>query len=130
MNWLALAFALELGVLPNNSWRVYDPPAFVIEAPEFYQQLEARAVLWDHLFAGGSVRVYDWLTEGKLNFWPSGAAFTFEAGLSFDHLEFGLRHWCGVHPIVPYLEWVPNRVSPEGSYDELYLRLGWKIGEK
>ena len=124
MDWLALAFALEIGVLPNNAWKTYDPPAIVVERPEFYQQFEARAVLWRHLFAGGKVRVYDWMEDGRFAFWPSGAAFTVETGLTFKGLEFGFRHWCGIHPITPYLERVPARNGPEGSYEEIYLRLG------
>jgi hypothetical protein len=123
MSWLALAFALEIGVLPNNVWTTYDPPATVIERPEFYQQFEARVMLWQCLFAGGSMRIYDWMEEGQLNFKPNGAAFTFEVGLSFKSLEFGFRHWCGVHPITPYLEQTPARVGPEGGYEEVYLKL-------
>lgn len=122
MSWLALAFALELGVLPMNGWVMYDPPALVFEAPEFYQQLEARAILWDHLFAGGKVRIYDWMREDG-GFWPSQGAFTFEAGLSFRGLELGFRHYC-THPILPYLEYVPAGVKWEGAYQEIYLRLG------
>ena len=124
MDWLALAFALEIGILPLNVWKTYDPPAIVIDQPEFYQQFEARAILWDHLFAGGRVRVYDWMKDGEFAFWPSGAAFTVEAGLRFGDLEFGFRHWCGVHPITPYLERVPAKIGPEGGYEEIYFRLG------
>ena len=127
MNWLAIAFALELGLLPTNGWRVYEPPAIVIEQPEFYQQLEARVILLDHLFVGGSIRIYDWMVRGAFNFWPSGVGLLTEAGFTFGGLELDFRHWCGVHPVVPYLEQVPRRIAPEGAYEELYLRFSGKL---
>jgi hypothetical protein len=122
MDWLVLVFALELGILPNNAWRIYDPPARVIEEPEFYQQLEARAILWDHVFAGGKMRIYDWMNAGSFGFWPNRGAFTFETGLTFRSLELGFRHYC-THPILPYLEYNPAAVEWEGGYEEIYLRL-------
>ena len=121
MTWLAFAFALELGILPINDWVIYDPPAVVFEQPEFYQQLEARVILWEHLFAGGKVRIYDWVNEGG-GFWPNQGAFTFETGLTFQGLELGFRHFC-THPIMSYLEYVPVDVKYEGAYEEVYLRL-------
>jgi hypothetical protein len=127
MNWLALVFALEIGILPNNGWIMYDPFEELLPAPEFYQQLETRAVLWDHLFIGGQIRIYDWLTKGELNFWPSHASFLWEGGLSFGMLELGWRHFC-THPILPYLEYIPRGNRIEGGYDEVYLRLEGKIG--
>lgn len=134
MNWLALAFALELGVLPNNAWVTYEPPGCVMEQPEFYQQFEVEAVLFRHLWLFGSMRVYDWMVEGQFNFFPSGAAFHGGAGLIFPaawgSIQANWHHFCGVHPLTPYMERVPQRVSAEGSYDELSLRIEVRVGNR
>jgi hypothetical protein len=122
MKWLTLAFALELGILPMSSWVMYDPPATVQEQPEFYQQFEARAILWDHLFLGGDVRIYDWMAKEEISFWPSRGAFTLNAGVAFGDIELGFRHYC-THPIVPYMPIQTGKAKWEGAYEEIYLRL-------
>jgi hypothetical protein len=123
MNWIALVFALELGVLPGGSVRIYDPPYDVVENLDFYQQFEARAILWDHLFVGGSVRIYDWIVKDKFSFHPFELSSIFEAGLIFGPLELGMRHGCGPHPIIPFLQGILAEHGAEGGYSEIYLRL-------
>lgn len=126
MNWLTLAFALELGMLPLGSWVMYQPPATVQEQSEFYQQFESRVILWDRLFVGGDVRIYDWMDKGALNFWPSRAAFTFKTGINCRGVELGFRHYC-THPIVTYMPIEKSTVRWEGAYEEIYLRLEGRI---
>lgn len=129
MNWIALAFALELGWMPNGDFLMYDPPSFVSVAGSYYTELEMRATAFGFLFVGGSVKSFVWLYEGEYTFAPERELYEFEAGLTRGPLEVGFRHYC-THPMWPYL-WAYQHGDAgygqaaryEGAYEELYLRL-------
>jgi hypothetical protein len=89
--------------------------------------MESRVYLWDMLFAGGRLEVYDWPDGSGASFWPNRVGFNIEAGLRWGIAEIGWRHYC-THPVIP-LFYVPieNR-RWEGSYEEIYIRLEGKIG--
>jgi hypothetical protein len=131
MNWLILVAALELGVAPVDQMIMYGPPDDIFSAsPIIYTQLEARVMMFDVLFVGGSVQTQTWW-DGEGSFWPFRAAYLFEAGLRHKWLEIGFRHYC-THPVMPLQPlWVdpPTQETRwEGGYEQIYIRLetkGW-----
>jgi len=128
MNWIALFFALELGIAPNIGVLQYEPAAAVESEWEIgYTQLEAEVLLFDLLFAGGGVRTY--ITPG--NSWtlaPNTTVYDFRAGLRRGPVELGWRHRC-FHPTLPYLPLRDQQITGlEGSFDEIYLRLSGRVG--
>ena len=131
MNWLALFFALELGIVPQAGVLMYEPEeAFFMEGA-FYTELEAEVLLFDVLFVGGGVRSY--ITPGHTGFTfsPNSTIYDFGAGVRFkDTLELGWRHRC-FHPTIAYWPIFEQEIKGmEGSYDEVYLKIKGKIGGK
>lgn len=122
MRWIALAFALELGMVPMSSLLMYDPPTMVQEQPEFYQQFEAEVLLFGYLALGGSVTVYEWKIEDQLRFFSYRGGFEIGAELRLEPVKIGWRHYC-THPIVPYLSTVAQKIKWEGAYEEIYIRM-------
>ena len=124
MTWLALFFAFEMGVVPQVGIIAYPEPFEhdVIEWGVLYTQLEMEALLFGHVFLGGSVRTYVLPTEG-IDFSPRSSVYDFHAGLRWRMLEAGWRHRC-FHPMMPYLPVLDVELhGVEGGYDELYVRI-------
>jgi len=128
MNWIALFFALELGVAPNIGVLQYEPADFIVSEWQIgYTQMEAEVEFFGLLFAGGGVRTY--ITPGSgWTFAPNTTVYDFGAGLRRGPLEVGWRHRC-FHPTFPYQPVFEQQFSGlEGSYDEVYIRLEGKVG--
>ena len=128
MNWIALFFALELGIAPNIGVLQYEPPAAAVSEWEIgYTQLEAEVLLFDLLFAGGGVRTYITPGSSGRTFAPNTTIYDFCAGMRRGPVEVGYRHRC-FHPTLPYLPLRDQHITGlEGSYDELYLRFETSI---
>jgi len=123
MSWLALFFALELGLVPQAGVLMYEPEeVFKIEGT-LYTQLEAEVLILNTLFIGGGVRTYVTPGNGEFNFSPNNSVYDFGVGFRFkDTVELGWRHRC-FHPSFPYLSFNDRELSGvEGSYDEVYVR--------
>lgn len=127
MIWLAFAFALELGIQPFGDLRAYEPNYAHRNEWTFYQKMEARTYLWDMLFAGGRLEIYDWPDGGLDSFWPYRVGFNIEAGFRWSFLEIGWRHYC-THPVIPRFHVPIENRRWEGGYEEIYIRLEGKIG--
>lgn len=125
MNWLAILFVLEAGMVPMNSWAFFDQGECEVvrqEEPGYYTDLQADVVLVEHVFLGGGVRT-DMRPSSIDNWIPHWTAYDFRAGLRFDRLEIGFRHRCN-HPIQTYAwrEGGSKMPSAEGAYEEVYVR--------
>jgi len=125
MNWIALFFALELGIVPQAGVLMYEPEERFAMEGAFYTELEAEVLVFNTLFAGGGVRTY--VTPGSSVVWsfaPNTTVYDFGAGLRFkDTLELGWRHRC-FHPTIAYLPLFEQEVrGMEGAYDEIYIRV-------
>jgi hypothetical protein len=130
MTWLAFVLALEAAYLPMGSFHLYEPALQVVEPGiEFYVDLEARAVLWDLLYVGGSVRSNFHDVGDSRFFNPTAAAYTVEAGFERDGFKAGWRHYC-THPVIPYLSGTSMGRVWEGGYEEVFLRVEGRIGKK
>jgi hypothetical protein len=123
MNWLVFLYALEIGLLPNNSFVMYQKPADEVFDQAFYIQFESEIEMFRFLFLGGSIRTYLWKDKKGISFWPSRDGYQFNVGFRYKFLEVGFRHYC-THPVIPYR--YPIQMNWEGSYQEIYLRLSNK----
>ncbi len=120
MSWLALFFAIEVGLIPNENFKLYEPPAHTQSNPSFYTQLETRVLILDFFFVGGELQTFIWLDDADINFWPFRTDYGFEAGISIPPIEMGFRHFC-LHPRTQHRELISPHA--EGSYDQFYIRI-------
>lgn len=119
MNWIALFFALEAGIVTENAWLLYDKPVSA-ESPMMYTEFEAEILLLDHIFLRSRLRTD--VQRFDYGFNPVFTAYDNILGIRFDPVEIGFRHVC-VHPLQTYLAQVGDRVSQvEGAFDEVYIR--------
>lgn len=133
MTWLALLFAIELGVSPYGGWALYDEPhGYVYEQVEklnAYTELEAEAALLDgHVSVGGSLRT--WVARmDPASYAPFWATYGFWVTASLGPVEAGWRHLC-THPVQVYTALVERSVpGVEGGYGEFYVRYEGVVGE-
>ena len=123
MNWLALAFAIEVGLLPIDQTIMYQSTSRSDEAWVFYTTLEAEVQLFDnHAFIGGSTEIREWKDKDAMSFWPERAGFAFNAGLRWGPVEIGFLHYC-THPVIPFEPFSNPRVLWEGAYEKIYIRV-------
>jgi hypothetical protein len=123
MNFLALMFVLELGLLPCNEWVMYESEIISPEAVQWYTHLEGEVEIGELLFIGGAVTTRMEATSISLGgFVPFTDEYRFTLGFRFGPMEAGLRHMC-THPVIPLmLVNDPEVITYEGSYEELYIR--------
>jgi len=122
MTWLALAFALEVGMLPNSTMITYQPDPVISRdlAGSFYTDLSARLQIAEILFVGGGVRTYE---GGYFGGWfPTDAYYRVEVGLAWQGVELFFRHTC-IHPVVPMFGSTHPTALYEGAYEELGIRI-------
>jgi hypothetical protein len=126
MNWLILAFALQLGYTPNSTILMYDPPSMIYDTTaQGLVSMDAEARILEHLYIGGSLSVPVWKTPG-IGFWPSELQSMVRAGLRFPGFELGWSHLC-THPVLPYQPIFNSQVLWEGAYDEFHLRISGEV---
>jgi len=128
MSWLALVAFLELAYLPMGDCVMYEAPNVVYARGGLAVTMDAEVVAFDHVFIGGNIMTAMWAddpdySEGQLGFWPERMGYQFRAGVRFDPVEIGFRHYC-THPVVPWMPWMPQQIVWEGGYEEVYLRIG------
>ena len=124
MNWLALFFALELGLVPQAGVLMYEPMETFFMEEVLYTQLEAEVLIFNTLFVGGGLRTYVTAGHTGFTFSPNNTVYDFRTGLRLgDNVEVGWWHRC-FHPSFPYLSFDNCELSGvEGAYDEVYVRL-------
>lgn len=119
MSWLTLFFALELGLLPNYGFVMYEPDATVIADNSLYTDFEASVEVYG-FYVGGGMRCYFWKDLDGYDFSPFQMTYRFDAGWRNDRLNIGFRHYC-MHPVVPWSSQMPEK-NWEGAYEELFIR--------
>ena len=123
MDIIALLFLVEVGILPNNAWLMYENQVVRPDALQYYTRLHAEIELAEVFFIGGAVTTRmeaDQLQPGS--FYPYTDEFLFTLGFRWGVMEVGFRHLC-THPIIPYIAVSnPEVITYEGSYEEVYVR--------
>ena len=127
MNWLILLYALELGYAPHYaSLNALNENDYLIRNESvYYITMDAEIIILDHLFIGGAVKTYINPIEDTYQYFPFEADYLFKAGLRFDNLELGFRHFC-LHPVRPYEMYYQPQGSTDASYEEFYIRISNK----
>ena len=123
MNWLILLYFLELGFSPlYSSYNSLPVDSFGIENTNiFYVNLDVEVEIFDHLFIGGAVKTYTQNDDG-VSLYPFEANYLFKAGLRFNNLELGFKHFC-LHPVRPYEMYYEPQGSTNSAYEEFYIRI-------
>jgi hypothetical protein len=129
MNWLVLAYALQLGYTPNNMAVLYTPPTFVVNQHEqgiISMDVEAR--LWGFLYIGGDlgVTVWNFPSNDIPSFWPDRLQSVVRAGVRFGGIEIGWSHLC-THPVMPYQPLIHEQAIWDGLYDEIHIKFSGEV---
>ena len=130
MNWIAILFAVELGVMPMGNLHLFEPAVHTVESPvNYYADLGVRAVLWDMLYVGGTAKTYFADVKNTYIFNPESSNFLFEAGLQRGGFSLGFRHYC-FHPFLPLVGDASIKRIWDGGYQEAFIRFEAKVGGK
>ena len=107
MEWLMLAFALEVGLerLP----------------PVTYVEMGVEVTVVNHLVIGGVMTSHQ-VPHGTYQWRPIGMEYEVTLAFRFPPLEVGFRHYC-THPVVAFN--TPTEWKDRGG-EQLYLRLSTK----
>ena len=120
MNWLILLYFLELGYSPIYQSVNTLPYEYTQNENIYYVHFDAEVLMLDHLFIGGSTKIFMQPVKDNYQFFPIENDFLFKAGLRFKNIEAGFRHQCN-HPILS------NGVSSQGKsygvFEEFYVRV-------
>lgn len=120
MNWLAILFAFEVGMVPINMWTVEEQA--IQNRPHYYTQFEVEAEAFNTFFVGGEIKTRMYAIDDDYMFSPFTDEYMFNTGFRVGIVEAGFRHMC-THPVVPYIKTNGIRVDYEGGYEEIYLRV-------
>lgn len=128
MNWLAILFALELGISPqyqslnvNGELQQFDK---VLDVG--YVQMDIELTMFNFIFIGGKMKTGIQGTDNVTDYVPFELSSLFNTGIRFQGVELGWRHLC-VHPIRPFDVMYNTNSSFDGGYNEYYLRMEVKL---
>ena len=140
MNWLIFVFALEMGIIPNGAFLLYDRQPAILSydgayymtdvdmhdiSYSLYTDFQLEAIFLNYMFIGGGVRVV-MLPTNNYTFDPHASYYNFSFGGRFGRVEVFWRHYC-MHPQMAYMyDYVPLD-GWEGAYDEIGLKIEGKI---
>ncbi len=122
MNWLILLYFLELGYSPFYSSLniVSSDYKYIRNENVYYVYFDAEVLIFDHLFIGGSTKIFMQSQKESYQFFPIENDFLFKVGLKFDNIEAGFRHQCN-HPILN--GGVSSQGKSYGGFEEFYIRI-------
>lgn len=122
MNWLILLYFLEFGYAPYYQSINVLPADYEYLRNEnvYYIDFDAEVLILDHLFIGGSTKIFMQSAKDDYQFYPIENDFLFKAGLRFKNIEAGFRHQCN-HPILS--SGVQSQGKSYGGYEEFYIRI-------
>lgn len=125
MNWLILLYFIELGYSPFYSSLnvISNDYEYIRNENVYYIHFDAEIVLVDHIFIGGSTKIFTQPKNGSYQFYPIENDYLFRAGLRFKNIEAGFRHQCN-HPVLS--NGVQSQGKSYGSFEELYIRISNK----
>lgn len=140
MTWVIFIFSLEIGLIPNGVFLMYDrqPIEFenggelypsTVDVLDFsysiYTDFQFEAEILNYLFIGGGVRIV-MLPTNDYSFDPHSSYYNFTFGGRLGPFEVFWHHYC-LHPIMTYMfDYIPLD-GWEGSYDEIGFKISSKI---
>lgn len=135
MTWLAFAFALQVGMIPQGSFTMiyYDlKPAYDVQfaqntsAAIYFTDLRAELIFFEpfSLFMGGETRIQMGPWPGGFN--PQSIFYQFNAGIRYKGLELYYLHACR-HPQMANA-YMYNVISGwDSAYDEIGIKFSGKV---
>lgn len=129
MTFIALWFAFQAGLMPNDQMVSYPVPqvAIAVNSPTSYTDLEAELrFLNGAAFVGGSIKTEMQKAAENFSFLPESSTYSFRAGLRFDGFEIGWLHVCA-HPTLPYYYALEPVISFDRAYDDVYIRFSGSV---
>jgi hypothetical protein len=122
---ITLLFAIQLGIMPINSWYEDNSYQPTLQNNAVYINLDTEVLITDYLFVGGWIDTYMLKNEQGHTFKPLQQTYQFRAGVRLDNIEIGYEHVCGPHPVFTYPQYGTDQPSApfEGAYDKFYIQI-------
>jgi hypothetical protein len=134
MTWLAFVFALEAGIIPQNSFVMYQYqmlPEYKMNeqrnsGPIYFTDLQAELIFFEplSLFVGGRVRFQMSPFFGTFN--PESIFYEFITGIRYKGIELYYLHACQHPQMTSYWQY-KVLAGWEGAYDEIGIKFSGKI---
>jgi hypothetical protein len=130
VDWLVLAFALQLGYTPNDTAIQYQANKTIWDSDSsLIISMDAELRAWNTIYIGGSLAVPTWISTGASlptvtigsGGWPSTLQSVIRAGVRLGGVEIGWSHLC-THPVMPYQPLLGTQTLWEGFYDEFHIK--------
>lgn len=125
MNWLILLYFLELGYSPfySSTNIISTDYEYLRNENVYYIHFDAEVLMLDHIFIGGSTKIFMQSKNDDYRFYPIENDFLFKTGLRFNNIEVGYRTQCN-HPILS--DGVSSQGKSYGAFEEFYIRISNK----
>ena len=122
MNWLILLYFMEFGYSPFYSSLNVLPDSYEYIRNEnvYYIHFDAEVLILDHLFIGGSTKIFIQSKNESYKFYPIENDFLFKVGLRYKNIETGFRHQCN-HPVLS--SGISSQGKSYGGFEEFYIRI-------
>jgi len=129
MKWLSMFFVFEMAMLPLGFIQTYETDIVRTESlvGSANVKMDIQAEMFDLFFVGGGITTNLRTQDAPNPFIPVDVFYSFNAGIKFQFIEAGFRHYC-MHPIVPFLYHAEISPQWEGAYEEIYIK--FEIGKK
>lgn len=126
MNWLAIWFALQIGLSPDSGIITYRPPILRSFENVISTQFEVELRAFDSLFLGGSVRTEITKLNDSTTFTPTLSGYSTWGGVRIGGFEAG-GIWTCEHPTAPYYSLRHPVINWDGWWWELYVKVSGEI---
>lgn len=113
---IVLFVALEVGIIPVGLGVV--DQSLIMPEYALYQAVELEIVAYQHVFVGGSARLYEW--NDKDGCWPVEATAVVFAGIRVSPFEIGWRYH---FPDQPISSFPISGMFLDQQYHEVYFRM-------
>ena len=120
MDWIILLYFLEFGYSPFYQSVNTLPYEYVQNENIYYVHFDTEVLLLDHLFIGGSTKIFMQPVKDSYQFYPIENDYLFRAGIRYKRFEVGFRHQCN-HPVLSY--GVKSQGKSYGGFEEFYMRV-------
>jgi len=140
MTWIVFLFALEIGLVPQGMFLLYDrePAEYTYTGSEqlptiedldfsysIYTDFQFEAIILDYIFIGGGIRC-TMLPTNNYTWDPHSLTYNFSFGGRLGPVELFWHHYC-THPQMTYMYDYYPLDGWEGVYDEIGLKIEGKL---
>lgn len=97
MTWLALWFALEIGIIPESGEHIWNDDVMIEDIQEeasIFTDFEAEIEIYDIIFVGGGIYLHAWLRNPDLVFMPDEIIPRVFGGLRYGIISLKILRYC------------------------------------